>query len=1325
MNSLVRRGAIAAALLAAVLVPALGLVVELIHHPPDLNDGAFHLGAAREAAAALRVGDNPIDFWMPAWLAGFPLFHYYHFGPHLLLASADRLLAEWVPLPVLQRVATLAALAAFPLANYVALRLLRRSRGTAIAAALLSFSIAGHARYGIEFESFTWYGWGLFTQAVALPLLPLALAFGWRAVEGLSRSLAAAGLLAATLLAHVLYGYVAALTIALALLASPTLSAVGPRLWRGTVLAVQFLLLTAFFLVPLYVNRAFHAVSLYDSADKFDSYGAATIIAWFLGGSLLDHGRLPVLTVLCVAGLYLGARQWLQRGDRVHGWIVLSFTFWTLLYFGRPTWGAWIDWLPMSRGLHLERLSSAVHLFALWSAAIAVAAIVRWCRDSSQPLWRRAVVGAGIVAALGSVALERGRYLERNANAVSVAARQFANEGSNFETILEFLRVNPGRVYAGRRGTWGQSYTVAGVPVYHLLAAHAVETIGHAPFSWALSTDFQIQIDALDARLIRLYDIAFLLAPESVVPPPDAELVLASGPHRLYRLRNEGPFGLVRVPLSIAGTFETTWAMTQSWDKGVWSRRGAHAQLVFDARLRSSASVEMLDAFRFTSDDHPEGYSVFEPPGLFMSEPEPPASGRLFDARRGRGDAEVLVETEEPTVVLFRSTYHPAWRASLDGVPTDTMLLTPGLIGVAVPPGKHRLHLVYAPGWKKWALLIAGFALSVLIHLRQCRRSEVSELRTARDMGAPLLVPPAAIASPASPSGRVLVAVALGAVGALLAHLMLMPSRGWERDLYWFATWLRAGVEHGVAHIGQHVWCDYPPLYLYILYGIGWLWDVAAGQPWPADGAMPSQFLLKLPASLATIATALVLGRLALPYLGTAGAALVGVAYALNPALLLNGPVWGQVDALLALFLLLAAVFVARGRFVIGFAWLAVALTFKQQAIVVVPILVLAAVRVGGLAGLFAAARGGLVTALLLLVPFYAAGTAEALFHTLLSVTERYPYVSMNAHNAWWLVFGPASLSTSDLLRFGNGVFSLRTVGLAAFGGAIVLILVRLWHQLGEPRRDRMVSVAEACALAFLAFYLFPTQMHERYVVPALAFVALLCVADRRIWWMYAALSVAMTVSLASTLALNYPQPLGPVSLFLRADRGETFVVAAVMLAAFMLLFARGMAARQFSYSIACAAAAIALVWGASHLPLREPVRLCERGTVAASQGWGVPQRHRSVTGARLSIAGFIFRHGVGAHAPSQLTYDLGGGFRTFEAGFGVDDTANVGQHVQVRVWADDEIRFDSGLVQAGGFPRRVHIPVEGVDRLTLEVLDGGDGRNRDHLNWVEPILRR
>lgn len=102
-----------------------------------------------------------------------------------------------------------------------------------------------------------------------------------------------------------------------------------------------------------------------------------------------------------------------------------------------------------------------------------------------------------------------------------------------------------------------------------------------------------------------------------------------------------------------------------------------------------------------------------------------------------------------------------------------------------------------------------------------------------------------------------------------------------------------------------------------------------------------------------------------------------------------------------------------------------------------------------------------------------------------------------------------------------------------------------------------------------------------------------------------------------------------------------------------------------------------------------------------------------------------MFRRGLGTHAVSRIRYSLAGAFRRFETAFAIDDEARRGRHAQFRILVDGRVAFDSGVVDSGGFPRHANVDVTGARWLTLEVLDGGDGIDSDHADWLEPTLHR
>ena len=85
-------------------------------------------------------------------------------------------------------------------------------------------------------------------------------------------------------------------------------------------------------------------------------------------------------------------------------------------------------------------------------------------------------------------------------------------------------------------------------------------------------------------------------------------------------------------------------------------------------------------------------------------------------AERRSGDMfQAEVQANRPAFALFRMTWHQNWKASVDGQPAATFMLSPGFIGVPVAPGTHRVELRYQPdGWRLMlacAGLMAGLFL--------------------------------------------------------------------------------------------------------------------------------------------------------------------------------------------------------------------------------------------------------------------------------------------------------------------------------------------------------------------------------------------------------------------------------------------------------------------------------------------------------------------------------------------------------------------------------------------------------------------------------------
>ena len=125
-------------------------------------------------------------------------------------------------------------------------------------------------------------------------------------------------------------------------------------------------------------------------------------------------------------------------------------------------------------------------------------------------------------------------------------------------------------------------------------------------------------------------------------------------------------------------------------------------------------------------------------------------------------------------------------------------------------------------------------------------------------------------------------------------------------------------------------------------------------------------------------------------------------------------------------------------------------------------------------------------------------------------------------------------------------------------------------------------------------------------------------------------------------------------------------------------------------------------------------------------------QVNADAKGERLMVYGFPFDSGFGVHAHSWLRFHVNGAFNEVDTLYGTILVASRNK-MQFLIHADfvegDEVErytvFDSGVMSAGGFPRRAAATITGAEYIVLEVRDGGDGIEGDMAAWLRPMLIR
>jgi alpha-galactosidase len=131
----------------------------------------------------------------------------------------------------------------------------------------------------------------------------------------------------------------------------------------------------------------------------------------------------------------------------------------------------------------------------------------------------------------------------------------------------------------------------------------------------------------------------------------------------------------------------------------------------------------------------------------------------------------------------------------------------------------------------------------------------------------------------------------------------------------------------------------------------------------------------------------------------------------------------------------------------------------------------------------------------------------------------------------------------------------------------------------------------------------------------------------------------------------------------------------------------------------------------------------------SAANGWGPVEKDMSVgaqaagDGRTLTINGTTYTKGLGAHALSEVAYNVAGRCSTVVADVGVDDEVTAGGSVVFQIWRDSTKVADSGVKTASQGATRLTADVSGGTTLRLVVTDAGDGINYDHADWGNPRL--
>ena len=579
----------------------------------------------------------------------------------------------------------------------------------------------------------------------------------------------------------------------------------------------------------------------------------------------------------------------------------------------------------------------------------------------------------------------------------------------------------------------------------------------------------------------------------------------------------------------------------------------------------------------------------------------------------------------------------------------------------------------------------------------------------------------------------------------LRGWLAATPDLGYHPDLKLFATWARLLHLLGLAGFYEQVsFCNYPPLTLLILWSLGFL-----------PNEIVLQSLIKVPACLADLAIGILLYVEARRILGVSRGAAAFALYYLNPVSIYQSAYWGQVDSIHCAFLLMSLMMVHRSRWIWAGAAVGLALQQKLQSIALVPLIVFEIYRAGRWRALAKTMVGAAIVTLFVWIPFMASGTLpHVLRRGYLNAVGQYQDLSRNAFNLWYLIAEPGIPDTSVPPAIAHAVAE----GRLDFPENASWMLRLTWRNIGlslyvlcvagvlslYSLRPTIVNRFGAVGMLGLVFFLIPTEMHERYALPAITFLPIWAVASpwrERAFFLFSAL---LCLNLSTIFGADKLAPMiAGTNLILLIGLGTCLLYPALppgrrgLEPLFLgspdpadpdrtplVRWFRRATVVAITLWLSVAAWVASKAWAAPPLAIEpDVIYLSDLVPAKATQGWGTLRSDRAVSGGLIQFGGSFYLRGLGMHAPAKVSYRLPDGFDALEAVVGIDHCVGGRGTVVVSVALDGPEVYRSPVLAGSSGPVSLQIPLKGVKNLELQAEPTEDGMHFDHVDWANARL--
>lgn len=665
------------------LFTAVGLLSELTIPVPSVNDDQLHYLFIQRASDALNNGEFIFDHWLPQIETGFAQFFYYQHLPALLVVGLQRLSLGALDMLTTFNLVRYVLLVGFPLTVFVSMRMMRFSLVACAIAAATSTLLSGNFRYGFEYESYTFSGWGMYTQLCAMHLSFLAVAAMYRAIQDGKRLWLAALLFGMLVLTHLIYAYMAAMAILLIALWGLNRANLVARVTRVAIVGAFAAAISEYMWLPFLLQSAFFNATPYLQPEKYDSYGAGPILTWLFTGDLLDHGRIPVLTVLLGAG----ALAAILSHSRAALLSLGLFGMWLVAYFGRPTLGVLTNLFPLHDGLLFHRFVGGVDLAAIVLIGVGGAVIWQLFKPHVSTLRLGAAVAMLLLILVPAVS-ERMAFYSDNTRFERRSMDALQSDADAMAVVATLKTLPPGRVYAGLPNTFGNDMRFGDLQFYNLLPFYGIESLAPPIQSFSLNADYIWDFNDHVQGDFDLFNVRYMVAPTNLAVADFLTPIQRTARYTLYEAPTTGYAEYVAISSRQAvATQAALFSLNQAWE-----------------RTHTLPGERLFVRYDFPA----------TVPGFDTASTAACPGGGKTDYERFQADAvNLVVECPADSTLAIKTTYHPDWQIYVDGVQVPDFMVSPSYVGISLPAGKHTVDAVYRAYPIKAPLVVLG-AIAVL-----------------------------------------------------------------------------------------------------------------------------------------------------------------------------------------------------------------------------------------------------------------------------------------------------------------------------------------------------------------------------------------------------------------------------------------------------------------------------------------------------------------------------------------------------------------------------------------------------------------------------------